>query len=747
MYFVRKDIEEMKRLVIVSNRLPVSISKKRGEIKVIPSVGGLATGMKTFYKTHDSLWFGWPGINQGQIAAKDRTIIEEKLLEEKCKPVYLSKHDLNQYYYGFSNKTLWPLFHYFPQYTEYREDMWKSYEKVNRIFADELLKEIREDDIVWIHDYHLFLLPQMIREKFPNISIGFFLHIPFPSYEVFRLLPWRMELLEGILGADLVGFHTYDYQRHFLSATRRLLGHDAYLNQITVGNRQVKIDAFPMGIDYDRFYDMAVQVSEKAEKRRSRIKKMVHGETGKSAERKLILSMDRLDYSKGIPARLQAFERFLEKNKKYHEKVSMFLLAVPSRTNVDQYRELKRSVDEMVGRINGNFGTIDWTPIRYFYRSLPFDQIVELYVHSDIALVTPLRDGMNLIAKEFLVSKIQGDGVLILSEMAGSVKELGEALIVNPNDINNMAESIETALKFSKKQQIDNNKIMRQRLRRYDVTRWANEFMKSLKETKEQQKEMLSKKLTEETIEKIAKDYNKAKKRLLLLDYDGTMIPFSREYYKSKPDKELMNILHTFSEDQEACTVIISGRDKDTLEAWFGSMQVCKIAEHGVWIKDKSRKWEMIEPLNNGWKDDIRYVLERFVDRTPGSAIEEKNYSLVWHYRKSDPEMGLIRARELKDELTTLLANLNVEILEGNKVIEIKSIGVNKGRAVRSKLPEENWDFILAIGDDWSDEFLYEALPDKAYTINVGFRNTFAKHCINNVKETRNLLKKLANID
>ncbi|MCF8227559.1 MAG: bifunctional alpha,alpha-trehalose-phosphate synthase (UDP-forming)/trehalose-phosphatase [Bacteroidales bacterium] len=737
----------MRRLIIVSNRLPVSIVKKRGEIKVNPSVGGLATGMKTFYKTHDSLWFGWPGINQNQISVKDKAVVEEKLLYEKCKPVYLTKHDLNQYYYGFSNKTLWPLFHYFPQYTEYREDMWQSYEKVNKIFAKALLKEIREDDIVWIHDYHLFLLPQLIREKFPQISIGFFLHIPFPSYEVFRLLPWRIQILEGILGADLIGFHTYDYQRHFLSATRRLLGYDAHLNQISVEHRDVKIDAFPMGIDYDRFHDMAMQVSKNSEKRRSRIKKTVMDATGKQSERKLILSMDRLDYSKGIPARLQAFERFLERNKRYHEKVSMFLLAVPSRTNVDQYRELKSTVDEMVGRINGNFGTIDWMPIRYFYRSLPFDQIVELYVHSDIALVTPLRDGMNLIAKEFLVSKTDSQGVLILSEMAGSVKELGEAIIVNPNDINNMAESIEEALRISKERQIKGNEIMRKRLRRYDVTRWANEFMKTLTETKELQQKMLSKKMNDNIIEEMANAYKKAKNRLILLDYDGTMIPFNREYYKSKPDKEIMNILENLSKDEKTCTVVISGRDKDTLEDWFGKLPLCKIAEHGVWIKDKTGKWEMIEPLSNAWKDEIRTVLERFVDRTPGSAIEEKNYSLVWHYRKADQGMGLIRAREMKDELTTLLANLNVEILEGNKVIEIKSIGVNKGRAVRSKLPDESLDFIMAIGDDWSDEFLYEVLPDSAYTINVGFRTTQAKYCINNVKSTRNILKKLANIN
>lgn len=736
----------MSRLIFVSNRLPVSISKKKNDISVEPSVGGLATGMKTFYKTHDSLWFGWPGINQSKISSAERKIIDEKLLKEKCKPVYLSKHDLNQYYYGFSNKTLWPLFHYFNQFTEYREDMWKSYKKVNEFFAKELLKEIREDDIVWVHDYHLFLLPQLIRKKFPKISIGFFLHIPFPSYEVFRLLPWRNELLKGVLGADLIGFHTYDYQRHFMSSVRRLLGYDEHFNQIHVDHREVVVDAFPMGIDYDRFHNMAIEVLKKSSQRKSSIKRLIDETQEKSEYNKLILSMDRLDYSKGIPARLEAFERFLERNKNYHERVSMILLAVPSRTNVDSYRELKRTVDEMVGRINGDFGTINWTPIRYFYRSLPFEQIVELYVHSDIALVTPIRDGMNLIAKEYLASKTEGDGVLILSEMAGSVKELGEALIVNPNDTNNIVDSIEEALKLTPAQQKERNKNMLERLRRYDVVKWATDFMDKLKENKQKQLQLENKRLDPEMVEKIIDNYQTSSKRMLLLDYDGTMIPYKKDYSKAGPDRELKKILEPLSEDPKNCTVVISGRDKETISKWFTDFRICSIAEHGVWIRDKSMEWEMIEPLRNEWKEDIRPLFQHFVDRTPGSFIEEKNYSLVWHFRKTDPGLGTIRSRELKDELISLTTNLNLEILEGSKVIEVKSLGINKGRAVRKKLPDENWDFILAIGNDWTDEYLYEVLPSSAYTINVGFRNTHARYCIESVKDVRDLLRKIVSV-
>ncbi len=733
----------MNRLIIVSNRLPVKISRRKGKINVEPSVGGLATGMRSFYKTHDSLWFGWPGINRCKSSSDKESNIDKRLLQEKCKPVYLSQHDINNYYYGFSNKTLWPLFHYFNQYTVYRDDFWYSYKKVNKIFAEEITKEIKKDDIIWIHDYHLFLLPSLIREKFPDIPIGFFLHIPFPSYEVFRLLPWRSELLKGVLGSDLVGFHTYDYQRHFLSSVRRLLGYDTYFHQITLEDRTVSTDTFPMGIDYDKFHNKARELAKTFNKRRSRFKQIFDETTFKTPQTKIILSMDRLDYSKGIPARLEAFELFLEENKQFHGKVSMILLAVPSRTNVEQYRDLKRTVDEMAGRINGKFATIDWTPIRYFYRSLPFYQIIELYLLSDIALVTPLRDGMNLIAKEYLASKINSEGVLILSEMAGSSRELGEAIIVNPNDIGDIVSSINTALNMPKKEQVERNKRMQQRLKRFNVVKWAETFMEKLMEAQKLQAQLKSKLLTDEIANNITENYYNSNNRIIIMDYDGTLIDFQSKAKDMSPDRELRSIIKKLTEDKKNHIVILSDRDKETLNEWFGEYNVSCIAENAVWIKTIKNEWELIEPLDNGWKDELRSVLEHFHDRTPGSAIEEKKYSLAWHYRKADPEFGDIRARELIDELISLTRNLDIDIIEGNKVVEIKSIGINKGRAARKILPERKWDFIMAIGDDWTDEYLYSALPESAYSINVSFRNTHARYCVENIAYVRKMIKKL----
>ncbi|MGC9343384.1 MAG: trehalose-6-phosphate synthase, partial [Bacteroidales bacterium] len=284
----------------------------------------------------------------------------------------------------------------------------------------------------------------MIREEYPDVNIGFFLHIPFPSFELFRMLPWRKEILEGMLGADLIGFHSYDYERHFLSSVKRLFGHETYLNQIKLEDRIVKMDAFPMGIDYEKFHMAAVELQNTPIEEQSEVKKELERYRKNHPGRKLILSIDRLDYSKGIPQRLIAFEHFLIKYPEFREKVTLVMLSVPSRVEVEHYQLMKKEIDELVGRINGEFASINWTPIWYFYRSMPFENLIELYTTADVALITPVRDGMNLVAKEYLATRTDGTGVLILGEMAGAYKELNEALIINPNDKDEIAENIKT---------------------------------------------------------------------------------------------------------------------------------------------------------------------------------------------------------------------------------------------------------------------------------------------------------------
>lgn len=728
---------------MVSNRLPVGITKNEGKISITPSVGGLATGLASFYKSYDSTWIGWSGIYANDFSAKEISEIKNKLLAENCCPIFLGKDEVEKYYDGFSNKTIWPLFHYFIQYSKYYGDYWEAYCKVNKMFADAVLENIKAGDKIWIHDYHLLLLPELIKKQFPDVSIGFFLHIPFPSYEVFRLLPWRKQLLEGMLGADLIGFHTFDYERHFLSCVRRILGNDTIFNKIKLEKRIVKADIFPMGIDYERFYNAAMEQQQRSIKDKTKLQKEIEKYFLFANDRKLIISIDRLDYSKGIPHRLKAYEYFLENNMEFHEKVSLILLAVPSREDVEHYQKIKSEVDKLVGRINGKYGVINWTPIWYFYRSMPFEDVIGLYSSSDIALITPIRDGMNLVAKEFIATKTNKKGVLILSEMAGAAREMSESIIVNPNNKEELADAIKLALTMSEEEQIERNITLQKRLKRYNVEKWANDFMDSLTKIKDIQKKQLIKKLTKRREEKIISAYKNAKRRILFFDYDGTLIEFRKNPLHAKPDTELLEILDRIIKEKGNKVVIISGRERQSLTKWFVGKNLTIIAEHGVWIKKQGEEWEITEKLNSDWKEIIRPILEMYKDRTPDSFIEEKSFSLVWHYRKADPDLGSLRSRELKDELMNMIANLNLEILEGSKVIEIKTIGINKGKAALKEIGSKNYDFILGIGDDWTDEYLFESLPENAHTIKVGVVNTKAKYNIETVKDVRNFLKKL----
>ena len=732
----------MSKTIIISNRLPVQLEIGNGSINAIPSVGGLATGMKSVHSGGDSLWIGWSGLTDEEIPKELTAKIDKALAEHGSSKVSLNEEEVNGFYFGFSNRTIWPLFHYFLEYAEFELDSWLTYKAVNQKFANAILEKAGEDDTIWIHDYQLMLVPKMVREKRPNLSIGFFLHIPFPSYEIFRTLPWREEVLEGLLGSDLIGFHTYDYERHFLSSVRRLLGAEVSYNDIYVDNRLVKVDSFPMGIDYEKFSEAAKTHQQNSVDQQSDLQKRLDLHKKSSPDAKLILSIDRLDYSKGIAKRLHAFKYFLDKYPEYKEKIRLIILAVPSRSNVPQYQLLKKEIDELVGRINGELSTVSWTPIWYFYRSLPFENLIDLYTSSDIAWLTPIRDGMNLVAKEYIATRTDKSGVLILSEMAGSANEMNEALLINPNNFEQIADALFMAINMPALEQQRRNTILQKRLERYNVEKWANDFMTSLRDHKNRDTANVSKRLTETRLKSVLQDYHKAKKRLIFIDYDGTLTGFKIDPQKASPDKELYNLLDQLNEKEGNDIYLISGRDKETFARWFLPKKYNMIVEHGVWISEQGEEFRMLENVKKDWMEKIYPVLESFVDRTPGSFIEEKNYSLAWHYRNTDPDFGVNRATELNTVLTSLIGNDDISVLNGNKVMEIKSSNVNKGRAAMRVLAQKDYDFIFAIGDDWTDEFMFQELPEEAVTIKVGMQNTQAKYYIESVSLVRNLLKK-----
>jgi trehalose 6-phosphate synthase/phosphatase len=720
-----------KRTIIVSNRLPVKVSKVEGVRKFVQSEGGLATGLASVALNGNNLWIGWPGAD---IAENEQQDVIDELNGQNLHPIFLSKKEIVNFYEGFSNETLWPLFHYFPSYITYNPEYWDDYYSVNKKFADSITSIATNDDIIWIHDYQLMLVPEMVRKVLPNVSIGFFQHIPFPSFELFRSLPWRKEVLRGMLGADVIGFHTYDDVRHFISSANRIINVQGVSNELRVDNRLVIADAFPMGIDYQKFKQLSEDKAVRQHERK--IKKLVD-------HKKLIISIDRLDYSKGIVQRLLAYQLFLERYPEWRGKVTMLQLVVPSRDNVPKYKELKEEMNRMISEINGKYGKLDWLPIRHFYRSFPEKLLSALYKAADIALVTPLRDGMNLVSKEFVASKLDHKGVLILSETAGASKELSDALIINPNDIWDYAETINYALTMSEEMQKKRMVAMQQIVSKFDVFNWVDNFMQKLEDVKHKQEMLLTKTINYNTYEKIKSKYQDAERRLIFLDYDGTLVGFKKQVNAAIPDEELLQILRSITNDPKNTVVLTSGRDHQTLQAWLGALRLDMIAEHGAWYKDHDNDWHNRRDLNNDWRGDAYTMMDKYVNRTPGSFIEEKSYSLVWHYRRVEEGLGNLRTSELLQDLKHITADHGLQMLNGDKVLEVKSISVNKGKAALRWLAKDKFDFIMAIGDDHTDEDTFKAMPEDAFTIKVGNSISEANYFVKSPVEVRELLKGL----
>ncbi len=726
------------RLIIVSNRLPVTVSREDGVYSLKKGAGGLVSGLSDFLNSigesgadiDDYLWLGWPGLS---VPKKDETAVRDMVGSNyNAHPVFLSKELMDNVYLGFCNRTIWPLFHYFPTYVKYESIYWEQYKKVNEIFRDELLKIIKPDDILWVHDYHLMLLPEMLREKVDN-PVGFFLHIPFPSYEMYRMLPGesRNAILEGIAGADLVGFHTHDYSQYYLRCVRRILGAENHMGTISFPRRVTRVDTFPMGIDFEKFNKMETGRYEDTSK--------------DSPERKIILSVDRLDYSKGIINRLQGFEMFLRDNPVWRGKVILNMIVVPSRTGVYMYQKIKRSLDEMVGNINGAYGSVDWVPVIYRFTSLPHEELIALYRTSDAALITPLRDGMNLVAKEYVASLNHKKGVLILSEFAGAAVELSETVLVNPNNADEIAGAIREALEMPLEEQERRNSIMQERLNRYNVTRWADDFVRELCNIRSSYRQTLERKiLTDERSEKLIEQYKRAKKRIIFVNYDGTLVPYSDDSAPLRPGEKLLNLLEGINEKPDTDIVILSGRSKKDLEMLLGGLNINLTAEHGSWIRKAGRKeWDQLKPMSAEWKDEVLDILEIYTDRLPGAYIDEKEFSVSWYYHRSNIEQSRFLAREVNEHLLDLTSNLDVQVIHGNRVIEVANSGINKGELALHWLSMKEYDFIMAIGAGWADELLFRTLPPHAFTFRVGKVQTDARYLLDEQKDAVTLLESL----
>lgn len=463
------------KVLVVSNRLPVTINRQNdGSYEYSMSSGGLVTALQGLKKSTEFQWLGWPGL---EVPEDEQEKVNSDLMEKfKCTAIYLSDHIADLHYNGFSNSILWPLFHYHPGEMNFDETAWAAYIEANRQFAAKIASQVDDNDMVWVHDYHLMLLPQMLREEIgnskKNIRIGFFLHTPFPSSEIYRILPVRKEILVGVLSCDLIGFHTYDYARHFLSSVARIVSHVKTVpNGIEYEGRSISIGAFPIGIDVDKFTEGVRK--PKVVERINQLKQKFEG-------CKVIVGVDRLDYIKGVPQKLHAFEVFLTENPEWVGKVVLVQVAVPSRGDVEEYQSLRANVNELVGRINGRFGTVEFTPIHYLHKSIPFEELISLYYVSDVCLVSSTRDGMNLVCYEYIACQEDNKGALILSEFAGAAQSLNGSIVVNPWNIEELSEAIKESLTLPEEKKALNFSKLFSYISKYTSGYWGESFVKEL---------------------------------------------------------------------------------------------------------------------------------------------------------------------------------------------------------------------------------------------------------------------------
>jgi trehalose 6-phosphate synthase/phosphatase len=718
------------RVLIVSNRLPVTVQETAAGVEVVPSAGGLASGLRGYYQSASAMWIGWPGPISPSAARAGRRSLEAEFRAHNLKLVELEPCDVEGYYDGFSNAVIWPLFHYLLDRIPLRSQSWDAYRRVNQLFADAVVDELRPGDTVWVHDYHLMLVPGLVREKRPDARIGFFLHIPFPAPEVFRILPWRRELLMGVLGADLVGFHTQSYAGHFASAVRSQCGLDATRDCVRVEGRSVRLGHFPMGPDAEQFERLAHQPAVRDETARIR---------EESRGRFLFLGVDRLDYTKGIPRRLIAYERLLQRDPSLRDKVRLIQLAVPSRSGVREYASFRKQVEELVGRINGALGTLESVPIHYLHQSVTPEQLTALYCAADAMLVTPLRDGMNLVAKEYIAARADEDGVLLLSEFAGAAEELGEAVIINPYDENGMADSMAHAMAMGRPERTARMRALRRRVLSRPVNDWARRFLAAVAEAVEARGGRPAVTAPHE-IEGLMRRVTSAPRVVLALDYDGTLVGLREMPELAMPDAGLLGLLTVLS---TTCDVhLASGRPREVIDGWFGNLPIGLWAEHGLWHRPApGEEWQRRADVPTDWIPAVRAHMEEFVARAPGARVEEKSASIAWHYRLADPAMSESHAAALRRELERLIAGRPLEVIEGHKVIEVRQAAVDKGSVIReiaARAPEGA--LVVAIGDDRTDEDMFAALPPGGVAIRVGAGDSAAPYRLDSPTAVRALL-------
>jgi trehalose 6-phosphate synthase/phosphatase len=666
-------------LIIVSNRLPVSVKKTDGKLEFYPSVGGLATGLSSYTTNKRNKWIGWPGIANEDVTDDEKQQITKELKKHNCYPVFLSKKQLDNYYNGYSNSVLWPIFHELKPTKEAvtNETYWRAYKRVNEAFADVVLALSGVGSTVWVHDYQLLLLPAMLRKSRPHDKIGFFLHIPFPATSSFNTIPHSRELLGGLIGSDLLGFHTTSYVGNFLENCQKIGMGSIGKKELILPDRVVRVTDFPMGIDYAKF--------AQATKQRAVVRELFKLRT-KYRGRKVILTVDRLDPTKGLVERLSAYQQLLRENPQLHRKVVMVMLAVPSRTEIEEYKSLKDRLEKLVSEVNEEFGTMRWQP---------------------------------------------------------AAEELQDAIKVDPRKAGSLVDGLTEALNLPKPELRKRVHKMQEQLSEFTVQKWAGTFVDSLK-TSPNSRTNITRTLSQERLVTLRDNFRHAKKRLLLLDYDGVLVSFKNNPYKAVPTDKLKKVLRKLAALPNTDVVIVSGRSKADLSEWFDDLPVALAAEHGTFTrKAGAKRWATMKDRDNSWRDVVLPILQVYTEKTPGANIEVKEAAVVWHYRQASPYYAQKHLVILKRLLARYARRYELVVHQGNMILEIRSRGATKGHVAKTWLGTQP-SFVLAMGDDYTDEDMFEALPDWAHTVKIGRGKTAARLRLQKTEQVLTVLEKLA---
>lgn len=630
----------------------------------------------------------------------------------------------------YGEHELYTLFHYKqngPTDGRSERKRWADYYRLNHLFADKIVEEYKPGDIVWVHDYHLFLLPNLLRQRIPNIYIGFFLHIPFPSSEFLRCLTRRKDILTGVLGANMIGFQSFSYSRHFSSCCTRILGFDSTSAGVDAYGAHVAVDVFPIGIDAREVQKLAYG-DPVIEEKIAGIRKLYAG-------KKIIVGRDRLDPVRGVAQKLMAFEMFLDRYEHWRDKV--VLIQVTSPTSIEDEEEpghkISNQISELVSKINGVYGSLSFSPVQYYPQYLSQHEYLALLRVADVGLITSVRDGMNTTSLEYVVCQKEGHGPVILSEFSGTAGSLSSAIHINPWDLGGVAGAINEALKMSPEARKTQHSKLYKHVTTNTVQAWSNNYLKRLLTNLSSFDQSIATPALDKN--KMLAQYRRARQRLFMFDYDGTLTPIVKDPQAALPSDRVIRTIKTLAADPRNAVWIISGRDQAFLDEWMGHVSELGLsAEHGCFIRQPSTDdWEnLTEKFDMAWQKEVMEIFQHYTERTQGSFIERKRVALTWHYRRADPEYGAFQAKECKKHLeNTVAKKWDVEVMSGKANLEVRPTFVNKGfiakRLVDEYGSEEGQppEFVLCLGDDFTDEGVYPVLRPSSRTLTTHFLDRY----------------------